>query len=45
MSNNKKKETEKKWKKLEQDEMKEESHQLELMENYQQDEKYEESND
>ena len=43
MSNNEKKETEKKWKKLEQDEMKEESHQLELMENYEQDEHYEES--
>ena len=43
MGNNEKKETEKKWKKLEQDEMKEESHQLELMENYEQDENYEES--
>jgi DNA-binding SARP family transcriptional activator len=37
------KETEKKWKKLDQEEMKEEDHQLELMEGYQQDEAYEES--
>jgi hypothetical protein len=42
---NTKKETEKKWKKLEQDEMKEESHQLDLKEGYEQDESYEESND
>ena len=42
MSNNDK-ETEKKWKKLEQEEMKEEAHQLELKENYEQDEDYEES--
>ena len=40
---NSKKETEKKWKKLEQEEMKEEDHQLELKENYETDEKYEES--
>lgn len=44
MSNNDpKKETVKKWKKLEQDEMKEEGHQLELKENYEKDESYEES--
>lgn len=35
--------TSKKWKKLEQEEMKEETHQLELMEGYTQDEEYEES--
>ena len=34
---------EKDWKKLEQDEMKEDDHQLELKEGYQQDEEYEES--
>jgi len=39
------KELEKKWKKLERDEMKEEDHQLELKEGYEQDEKYEESED
>ena len=38
------KETEKEWKKVEQEEMKEEDHQLELKENYEQDETYEESN-
>lgn len=38
------KELEKDWKKLEQDEMKED-HQLELKEGYEQDEKYEESED
>ncbi|GBH34167.1 hypothetical protein NZNM25_09580 [Nitrosopumilus zosterae] len=38
-------ETEKKWKKLEQDEMREEDHQIELMEGYEQDEEYEQSND
>jgi hypothetical protein len=38
-----KKETEKKWKKLEQEEMKEEDHQLELMEGYEQDEEAEAS--
>ena len=37
------KETKKKWKKLEQDEMKEEAHQLELKQGYEQDEEYEES--
>lgn len=42
-NNNPKKETEKKWKKLEQEEMKEEDHQLELKEGYEQDESYEES--
>ena len=45
MSENNDKELEKKWKKFEQEEMKEEDHQLELMENYEQDEKYEESKD
>lgn len=35
--------TEKELKKQDQEEMKEEGHQLELQENYQQDEKYEES--
>ena len=44
-NNNSKKDTEKKWKKLEQDEMKEEEHQLELKEGYEKDEKYEESQD
>jgi hypothetical protein len=39
------KETEKEWKKVEQEEMKEEDHQLELKENYEQDETYEESNE
>ena len=37
----KEKEIEKKWKKVEQEEMKEEDHQLDLKENYEQDEKYE----
>lgn len=37
------KETEKKWKKTEQEEMKEEHHQLDLKESYEQDEKYDES--
>ena len=45
MSNNEKKETEKKWKKLEQEEMKEEAHQIDLKEGYEQDEEYEESKD
>ena len=36
---------EKEWKKVEQEEMKEEDHQLELKENYEQDEVYEESED
>ena len=44
-NNNSKKDTEKKWKKLEQDEMKEEAHQLELKEAYETDEAYEESDD
>ena len=39
------KDIEKEWKKVEQEEMKEEDHQLELKENYEQDETYEESND
>jgi len=39
------KETEKKWKKLEQDEMKEEAHQLDLKSGYEQDEEYDESED
>ncbi len=38
-----KKELEKKWKKTEQEEMKEESHQADLKEGYEQDEKYEKS--
>ena len=37
------KDLEKEWKKLEQGEMKEEDHELELKEGYEQDEKYEES--
>ena len=45
MSKKSSKELEKKWKKLEQDEMKEEDHQIELKEGYEQDEKYEESED
>ncbi len=45
MSKNSTKESEKEWKKLEQDEMKEEDHQIELKEGYEQDEKYEESED
>ena len=36
---------EKEWKKLEQEEMKEEDHQIELKEGYENDEKYEESKD
>ena len=44
-NNNSKKETEKKWKKLEQEEMKEEDHQIDLKEGYEQDENYEESKD
>ena len=39
------KDTEKEWKKVEQEEMKEEDHQLELKENYEQDETYDESNE
>ena len=38
-------ELKKKWKKLEQEEMKEETHQLELKEGYEQDEEYNESED
>ncbi|MGI0055960.1 MAG: hypothetical protein ACREAK_01155 [Nitrosarchaeum sp.] len=41
----KNKETEKEWKKVEQEEMKEEDHQLELKDGYEQDEEYEESNE
>ena len=36
---------EKEWKKLEQEEMKEQDHQLELKEGYENDEEYEESKD
>ena len=43
VKNNSKKELEKKWKKTEQEEMKEESHQVDLKEGYEQDEEYEES--
>lgn len=43
MAKNKNKE--KDWKDLEHEEMKEESHQLELKDNYEQDEEYEESED
>ena len=42
---NDKKVIEKKWKKFEQEEMKEESHQLDMKEGYEQDESYEESED
>ncbi|MEE9242335.1 MAG: hypothetical protein V3U12_04185 [Nitrosopumilaceae archaeon] len=42
---NDKKVIEKKWKKVEQEEMKEEGHQLEMKEGYEQDESYEESED
>ena len=45
MSEKPNKELEKKWKKLEQGEMKEEDRQLDLKEGYEQDEKYEESKD
>jgi len=45
MSKRTTKELEKDWKKLEQGEMKEEDHQLELKEGYEQDEEYEESED
>ena len=45
MSNEEKKDIEKKWKKLEQEEMKEEAHQIDLKEGYEQDEEYEESKD
>ena len=43
--NNEKKEIENKWKKLEQEEMKEEAHQLDLKSGYEKDEEYEESKD
>jgi hypothetical protein len=43
MSKKTNKELEKEWKKLEQGKMKEEEHQLELKEGYDQDEEYEES--
>lgn len=43
MSEDKKKEKE--WKKVEQEEMKEEGHQLELQSNYETDEEYDESED
>ena len=45
MSKKPTKELEKDWKKLEQDEMKEEDHQIELKKGYEQDEEYEESKD
>lgn len=45
MSENPDKGLEKKWKKLEQDEMKEEDHELELKDGYEQDEEYDESKD
>lgn len=41
--NNNKKDLEKKWKKLEREEMKEETHQLDLKSGYESDEEYEES--
>jgi hypothetical protein len=43
--NNDKKKLEKRWKDFEHEEMKEEAHQLELKEGYEQDETYEESKD
>jgi hypothetical protein len=45
MSKKPNKELEKEWKKLEQGEMKEEEHQIELKEGYEQDEEYEKSED
>ncbi len=45
MPKNDSKEIEKKWKKFEQEEIKEETHQLDLKEGYEQDEDYEESQD
>lgn len=45
MSSDERKDLEKKWKKFEHDEMKEEAHQLDLKEGYEQDEEYEESED
>ena len=41
----KKKDLDKEWKKLEHEEMKEESHQLELKSNYETDEEYDDSED
>jgi len=45
MSKKTNRDLEKVWKKLEQDEIKEEEHQIELKEGYEQDEEYEESGD
>ena len=45
MSKKTHKDLEKEWKTLEQGEMKEEDHQIELKESYEQDEEYEESED
>ena len=45
VKNNDKKELEKKWKKVEHEEMNEESHQLDMKSNYEQDEEYEGSKD
>lgn len=45
MDTNSKKELEKKWKKTEQEDMKEESHQLDLKEGYEQDEEFDEAED
>ncbi|EIJ66168.1 hypothetical protein BD31_I1844 [Candidatus Nitrosopumilus salaria BD31] len=45
MSKRTRKELEKDWKKLEQGEMNEEEHQLDLKKGYEQDEEYEESRD
>lgn len=45
MPKNNKKEIEKKWKELDHEEMKEETHQLELKSGYEQDESFEESED
>jgi len=45
MSKKPNKELEKEWMKIEQEEMKEEEHQIELKEGYEQDEEYENSGD
>jgi len=45
MTDKKSKEIEKEWKLVEHEEMKEEDHQVDLQENYEQDEAYEESED
>lgn len=45
MADKKSKEIEKEWKLVEREEMKEEDHQIDLQENYEQDEAYEESED